>query len=106
MQLESLTQSELASRLTLNCTKGYVEAHKLRDIPITIVDVFDRSPLSASVREELYKCYPHAKLGHLKTGGYFPYLSRSAEVNLHLMVSHRVNFNGEINWLGWVFRFI
>ncbi|XP_066145258.1 maspardin-like isoform X1 [Euwallacea fornicatus] len=88
-RLDSLSQNELASRLTLNCIRGYVEAHKLINLPVTIIDVFDRAPLSLTVREELYKCYPQAKLGHLKTGGYFPYLSRSAEVNLHLLIHLR-----------------
>lgn len=39
LQLESLCQSELASRLTLNCQNSYVEPHKIRDIPVTIMDV-------------------------------------------------------------------
>lgn len=39
LQLESLGQSELASRLTLNCQNSYVEPHKIRDIPVTIMDV-------------------------------------------------------------------
>lgn len=73
--------------MTLNCLQGYVEAHKLSDTSITIIDVFDESALSSAVREELYKCYPHAKLAHLKTGGNFPYLSRCAEVNLHVQVN-------------------
>lgn len=89
-QLESLPQAELASRLTLNCLQGYVEAHKLCELAITIMDVFDESALSSAVREELYKCYPHAKLAHLKTGGNFPYLSRCGEVNLHLQVIERL----------------
>nr|CAG4651839.1 EOG090X06KU [Triops cancriformis] len=38
------------------------------------------------VKEELYKCYPQAKLAHLKSGGNFPYLSRTEDVNLHLLV--------------------
>lgn len=38
-KLESLGQSELASRLTLNCQNSYVEPHKIRDIPVTIMDV-------------------------------------------------------------------
>ncbi|XP_060527071.1 maspardin-like isoform X2 [Cylas formicarius] len=92
-RLDTLSQSELASRLTLNCVRGYVEAHKLADIPITIVDVFDESALSSTVREELYKCYPHAKLAHLKSGGNFPFLSRSSEVNLHLLI-HLRQFDG------------
>ncbi|XP_017768508.1 PREDICTED: maspardin-like isoform X2 [Nicrophorus vespilloides] len=85
-RLESLSQVELASRLTLNCVRGYVEAHKLSQIPITIVDVFDKSALCHAVRDEMQKCYPHAKLGHLKTGGNFPYLSRNVDVNLHLQI--------------------
>lgn len=85
-QLESLPQADLASRLTLNCIKGYVEAHKLANLSITIIDVFDEYALSNAVREELYKCYPHAKLANLKSGGNFPYLSRCSEVNLHLQV--------------------
>jgi len=92
-RLESLPQAELASRLTMNCTRGYVEAHKLAELPVTIVDVFDKSALCNSVREELYKCYPQAKLAHLKSGGNFPYLSRAVEVNLHLQI-HLGQFDG------------
>lgn len=92
-RLESLPQAELASRLTMNCLRGYVEAHKLADLDVTIIDVFDECALSNSVREELYKCYPNAKLAHLKTGGNFPYLSRCAEVNLHLQI-HLRKFDG------------
>lgn len=87
--MESLPQTELASRLTLNCLRGYVEAHKLVNIPVTIIDVFDEYALSSNVREELYKCYPSAKLAHLKSGGNFPYLSRCGEVNLHLQVCRK-----------------
>lgn len=86
-QLESLTQSELASRLTLNCAPGYVQPQLLKDMPITIMDVWDESALSSRVREDLHKSYPQAKLAHLKSGGNFPYLSRSDEVNLYLLVS-------------------
>lgn len=92
-RLESLPQAELASRLTLNCLRGYVEAHKLADLDVTIIDVFDECALSNSVRDELYKCYPNAKLAHLKSGGNFPYLSRCAEVNLHLQI-HLRKFDG------------
>lgn len=87
-QLDSLTQQDLASRLTLNCVNSYVEPHKLHYVQaVTIVDVFDEYALSSPVREEIYKFYPHAKLAHLKSGGNFPYLSRSDEINLHLQVS-------------------
>ncbi|XP_039759217.1 maspardin-like [Pararge aegeria] len=92
-RLESLTQSELASRLTINCTPCYVQPQTLMHLPITIMDVWDESALSSGVREDLYKSYPQAKLAHLKSGGNFPYLSRSDEVNLHLMI-HLRQFDG------------
>jgi hypothetical protein len=71
----------------MNCVSCYVEPQKLNGLPVTILDVFDDYALSTAVREEMYKCYPSAKLAHLKSGGNFPYLSRSDEVNLHLQVS-------------------
>ncbi|XP_063241417.1 maspardin-like isoform X2 [Bacillus rossius redtenbacheri] len=88
-RLESLSQQELASRLTMNCINCYVEPQKIITLPITILDVFDEYALSNTVREEMYKCYPTAKLAHLKSGGNFPYLSRSDEVNLHLQIHLR-----------------
>ncbi|XP_046404578.1 maspardin-like [Ischnura elegans] len=92
-RIESLSQQELASRLTLNCTNCYVQPQKLSNTPTTILDVFDKYALSSTVREDLYKCYPNAKLAHLKSGGNFPYLSRSDEVNLHLQI-HLRQFEG------------
>uniref|UniRef100_A0A8B9LUQ9 Maspardin n=1 Tax=Astyanax mexicanus TaxID=7994 RepID=A0A8B9LUQ9_ASTMX len=73
-RLESLNQSELASRLTLNCQNSYVEPHKIKDVAVTIMDVFDQSALSNEAKEEMYKLYPNARRAHLKTGGNFPYL--------------------------------
>lgn len=49
--------------------------------------VFDQSALSNEAKEEMYKLYPNARRAHLKTGGNFPYLCRSAEVNLYIQVS-------------------
>lgn len=67
---------------------SYVNPQKVNSVcsVITIIDVFDDYALSSPVREEIYKFYPEAKLAHLKSGGNFPYLSRSDEVNLHLQV--------------------
>ena len=39
MQLDMLDRSQLASRLTLNCTDSYIEPQKLKDIYVTIMDV-------------------------------------------------------------------
>ncbi|XP_067873760.1 maspardin isoform X2 [Heterodontus francisci] len=92
-RLESLGQGELASRLTLNCQNSYVEPHKIKDVPVTIMDVFDHSALSQEAKEEMYKLYPNARRAHLKTGGNFPYLCRSAEVNLYIQI-HLRQFHG------------
>lgn len=93
-RLESLGRSELASRLTLNCLNSYVEPQKLNGIPTTLIDVFDDCALSQPVKDELYKCYPDAKRAHLKNGGNFPYLCRSADVNLYLQI-HLRQFMGK-----------
>jgi maspardin len=87
--LDTLSQSELASRLTLNCCDGYVVPHKLQSLPVMIIDVNDRSALSEPVKEEVYKCYPDARRAQLKSGGNFPFLSRSDEVNLFLQIHLR-----------------
>ena len=74
---------------------GYVQPQHVNILPITIIDVFDRCSLNQRVREETYKCYPNAKLAHLKSGGNFPFLSRSEEVNLHLVI-HLRNFENAL----------
>jgi len=52
------------------------------------MDVFDDYALGSPIKERIYQEYPDAKLAHLKSGGNFPYLSRSDEVNLHLQVNN------------------
>ena len=56
---------------------------------MTIMDVFDECAITQEVKDDMYKCYPHARRAHLKTGGNFPYLSRSSEVNLYLEIHLR-----------------
>ena len=108
-RLESLGHSDLASRLTLSCLKGFVEPQNVNDLPVTLVDVFDDCSLTQvtcflnhcivfphslqfqDVRDETYKSYPNAKLAHLKTGGNFPFLSRTEEINMFLLI-HLRNF--------------
>ena len=53
---------------------------------ISALQVYDECALSRQVQDEVYKCFPDAKRAHLKSGGNFPYLSRSAEVNMYLQV--------------------
>ncbi|CAH0389644.1 unnamed protein product [Bemisia tabaci] len=93
-KLDSLSQQDLASRLTINCVHSRVNPEKLSYVRmVTIMDVFDECALSTPVREKIYDCYKNAKLAHLKSGGNFPYLSRSDEVNLFLQI-HLRTFEG------------
>ena len=39
LQLDTLERSQLAARLTLNCSDNYVEPQKLKDVYVTIMDV-------------------------------------------------------------------
>ncbi len=103
-QLETLNQSELASRLTLNCLESTLKPAELPfdKTKITMIDVcvllpFNYSPhqcldevaLPERVREELYKLYPEAKIAELRVGGNFPYVSKPDEVNLYIEVHLR-----------------
>jgi len=91
-RLDSLGQEVLASRLTLTTAPCHVEPQNVNDLLVTIIDVFDDCSLTQEVRDETYKYYPSAKLGHLKSGGNFPYLSRSDETNLYISI-HLRNFD-------------
>ncbi|KAJ8304852.1 hypothetical protein KUTeg_018435 [Tegillarca granosa] len=76
-----------------NFDKGLVDKDICDSIDFLVERVFDECALSFSVREEMYKCYPDAKRAHLKSGGNFPYLSRSDEVNLFIQI-HMKAFDG------------
>jgi len=97
-QLESLEQSELAARLTLNCTLADFNPTELNwdKTKITILDTLDEVAVPEKCREELYKFYPEAKVAELKYGGNFPYVSKPDETNLYLEVhlrSHGLQVN-------------
>ncbi len=60
-QLDSLTQPELAARLTLNCMNSYVEPQTLREVPVTIMDVsWEKVP--PPPREVPQNMYMHSSL--------------------------------------------
>jgi maspardin len=46
----------------------------------------DYSAVPQQLKDQLNERYPGAKRAELKTGGDFPFLSRSDEVNLYLQV--------------------
>ncbi|CAH2274407.1 maspardin isoform X1 [Pelobates cultripes] len=73
---------------------GYMDGHKHCDCSTAMTEpVFDQSALSTDAKEEMYKLYPNARRAHMKTGGNFPYLCRSAEVNLYVQI-HLRQFHG------------
>jgi maspardin len=89
-----LTQSDLSSRLTLNCTAGPVKGRNsdiaVNSDRVTIIDTTDEVALPEELRSNLYDvCLPNAHKAFLKTGGNFPYLSRAEEVNMHIEVHLR-----------------
>jgi len=90
-QLETLTQSELASRLTLNCLESSLKPAELPfdKTKITIIDCLDEVAVPDKITNEVYKLFPEAKVAELKIGGNFPYISRPDEVNLYLEVHLR-----------------
>uniref|UniRef100_A0A8D8ZQ00 Maspardin n=1 Tax=Cacopsylla melanoneura TaxID=428564 RepID=A0A8D8ZQ00_9HEMI len=88
--LDSLQQSDLASRLTLNCQQNKVDVTRLQHIAITLMDVYDDYALSYHVQETLCELYPKAKRATLKSGGNFPYLSRTDDCTLHLQIHLRL----------------
>jgi maspardin len=90
-QLETLTQRELSSRLTLNCLPSTMDPQKLAlsQEHITLMDSLDYVSMPERLREEVYKFYPDARIMHLRTGGNFPFLSRADEFNLYITVHLR-----------------
>eukprot|EP00824_Muranothrix_gubernata_P017170 TRINITY_DN35368_c0_g1_i1.p1 TRINITY_DN35368_c0_g1~~TRINITY_DN35368_c0_g1_i1.p1 ORF type:complete len:345 (+),score=73.87 TRINITY_DN35368_c0_g1_i1:1-1035(+) len=89
LQLETMEQEELASRLTLNCELGEIQAAPVDPNYVTIIDTMDWCTVPQSLREDLCGKYRGARVGHLKTGGDFPYLCQAEQVNLYLQVHLR-----------------
>ncbi|KAF9689456.1 hypothetical protein SADUNF_Sadunf01G0094100 [Salix dunnii] len=88
-QVETLSRDELASRLTLNVDAASVGSLLLSDSSITIMDTNDYCAIPQQLKDQLSERYPEARRAQLKTGGDFPFLSRSDEVNLHLQLHLR-----------------
>ena len=61
------------------------------------LQVYDDCALSQDVRDDMYKCYPEGRRAHMKSGGNFPYLCASDEVNLHLEVGGSVFVIGHLS---------
>jgi maspardin len=82
---------DLVSRLSLLNAASLInpEELELEDKNITLIDTLDDPSRPENVKEELYKFFPGAHQAMLKSGGEFPYLSRSSDLNVHLQVHLR-----------------
>lgn len=92
-QIEKLSQKEVASRLTLNCTPYRIGELELDPARITLIESMTGTALPPTIREQLHKARAGAKEAFLKTGGNFPYLAAPDEFNMHLVVHLRANAN-------------
>lgn len=88
-QLETLERDDLASRLILKTTSASIGRVLVPDSEITIMDTCDNNAVPRELKTQIMERYPAAKEAFLKTGGYFPFLSRPDEVNLHLQLHLR-----------------
>ncbi|XP_002992732.2 maspardin [Selaginella moellendorffii] len=85
-QFETLSREDLASRLTLNTSPAAVGQITLPDSCITIMDTNDYCAIPQSLKDQVAARYPTARKAMLKSGGDFPFLSRAAEVSLHVQL--------------------
>lgn len=90
-QMETLSQSDLCSQLSLNCnSSSYSPSQlKLRSSNITIIRVLDDVTIPNSVLDELERAFSDAKIALMKQGGNFPYLAYYEEFNLYVEVHLR-----------------
>lgn len=88
-QVETLSREDLASRLTLTVDAASIGPLLLSDSFITLMDTNDYCSIPQQLKDQLSERYPGARRAYLKTGGDFPFLSRSDEVNLHLQLHLR-----------------
>ncbi|RLN15942.1 maspardin [Panicum miliaceum] len=88
-QVETLSRDDLSSRLMLNVNVASVGSLMLPDSLVTIMDTNDYSAVPQQLKDRLNERYPGARRAVLKTGGDFPFLSRTDEVNLYLQLHLR-----------------
>jgi len=71
----------------------FVSLARLHQPQITILQILEKTVLSDDVHDEMSKCFPEAKVAHLRDGGNFPFLARDSEVNMYLKI-HLRQFEG------------
>eukprot|EP00161_Ancyromonas_sigmoides_P023884 TRINITY_DN757_c0_g1_i11.p1 TRINITY_DN757_c0_g1~~TRINITY_DN757_c0_g1_i11.p1 ORF type:complete len:492 (+),score=111.45 TRINITY_DN757_c0_g1_i11:123-1598(+) len=92
--LESLSQAELASRLTLNTQRRVIGELSLPQTRMTIIESRDDVAVPDELGDSLRGRFPEARHAPLKGeggggAGNFPYLSCASEFNLYLQIHLR-----------------
>ncbi|KAI3822145.1 hypothetical protein L1987_09727 [Smallanthus sonchifolius] len=88
-QVETLSREDLASRFSLTSDAASIGPLMLSDSLITIIDTNDKCAIPQQLKDEVSERYPGARRADIKSGGDFPFLSRSDEINLHLKLHLR-----------------
>lgn len=88
-QVETISKDDLASRLSLTADTVVVGPLLLSETFITVMDTNDYGSTPQQLKDEVSERYPGARQAYLKSGGDFPFLSRTDEVNLHLQLHMR-----------------
>eukprot|EP01100_Stratorugosa_tubuloviscum_P010507 TRINITY_DN4516_c5_g1_i1.p1 TRINITY_DN4516_c5_g1~~TRINITY_DN4516_c5_g1_i1.p1 ORF type:complete len:286 (-),score=108.42 TRINITY_DN4516_c5_g1_i1:35-892(-) len=91
LQLDQISQSELASRLTILSTSFNITKSPIDPSKITFIEVLDDVSLPEEIREQTFGLYPNCKVAQIKSGGNFPFLANADEFNLHIVVHLRAN---------------
>jgi len=91
-QLNEFSQSQLASRLTMNGIPDQISSEYLGSADITIIEVGDLDQTHKDHFDSVNRAYPNAKVAHLDTGGHFPYLSRPDEFAAYMEMHYESYF--------------
>eukprot|EP00300_Choanocystis_sp_HF-7_P034819 c4784_g1_i1.p1 GENE.c4784_g1_i1~~c4784_g1_i1.p1 ORF type:complete len:287 (+),score=60.85 c4784_g1_i1:52-912(+) len=88
-QVESLSRQDIIARLTLNLTPFSIDLTRVPGHRVTVIHVFDSVVIPDVLNEQLVARYTDCKIAQLKSGGEFPYLSRSDEFNMMIEIHLR-----------------
>jgi len=88
-QVEEISGTDIAGRLSLNSTENYVGALNLDDARITLIETAGETMVPEELRRELRHRYSAARVAELKYAGDFPFLSQPDEVALFVEVHMR-----------------
>ena len=91
-ELDSVPREQLASRLAAHCALHKVRGPlRLEAEQILLIESHDKIARPPGLKEELLQFFPQSKVGEMKHGGDFPYLSFPDEFNVFVEVHLKRN---------------